>query len=320
MSVRLTFVLAMFALAVSAQTSYKGYIVNPSLHPVAYANITLNNKKIIAAADQKGFFRFELADSLLLSPIRFSHVAYKPCTIRADSLALLLAKSSKIVLQDNPLKLAQIVITRKKLQEKAYGDTAAIAGLGLFSGSIPAGNPENFRQKLKNKTDTLKQTLEALPDSARIAVLFAALPVSTRLNELESTVETGRIIRIRNKRFWLKAAGFQLARNHYDSLLGRLNIYSVKNNKPHRPLLPQEVIFSINNQERHVRLDLSELNIWHKGPIFMSITFLRPAVDMKSIAFAIGSKTNRVFVRASPSGQWHTFDMQALAFYVTVWQ
>ena len=100
-----------------AQTTINGTVKDQNNTPIPYCSMGIKNSRTASIADQHGFYKLVIPDSLLEKEIIFSSVGYVEKSISVSKLRI----SGEVVLDEKVATLNQVVISGTKLKEKVIG-------------------------------------------------------------------------------------------------------------------------------------------------------------------------------------------------------
>lgn len=106
--------------------------------PVPYVNIGIVGKGIGTVSDPEGNFSISMNDSLDAQMVRFSCIGYKSLTFGVSDFKKRFSSGAKILLEENVISLAQVVVKPKVFKTKVLGNennSRAIAA-GFFSNDL----------------------------------------------------------------------------------------------------------------------------------------------------------------------------------------
>ncbi|MFI5172564.1 MAG: carboxypeptidase-like regulatory domain-containing protein [Chitinophagales bacterium] len=121
--------------------------------------------------------------------------------------------------------------------------------------------------------------------------------------------EIGTIMKIKNgKEYYLKSAGFNIAKCVYDSILFRVNIYSLKDNKPFDGLHSLPIYVKAVKGQRQILVDLVPYNIVIDQDFVLSLEWIEDLPDKTTdFTFCAGFIGNRIFWKQTSEASWATF-------------
>ena len=94
-------------------------------------------------------------------------------------------------------------------------------------------------------------------------------------------------LNIKHKETQLKKLSFNIARNVYDSLIFRVNIYKAdKAGKPGENLLTKSLFVTPTLQTGLVEVDLSKLYLFVDDDVFVSIEWIKDLGDVQGLFFS----------------------------------
>lgn len=138
-------------------------------------------------------------------------------------------------------------------------------------------------------------------------------------NDLGS--ELGVLIDIKEAPTFLEKFHFSIAKNKYDTLFFRLNVYSVKNNLPDKNILKKNIFVSTNSKKGVVTVDLKPYSIVLDGDFFISLEWIKNLTEISdlsnSLMFSASILNNKCYYRKTSQDSWKKVPV-SIGFYTTV--
>lgn len=128
--------------------------------------------------------------------------------------------------------------------------------------------------------------------------------------------EAGRKFTIKDK-VLLSEFRFYIAKSTYDSLLFRMNIYSVKDNLPFENLLKNNVIINTDIKKGWVYVDLLEYDILAEEDIIVTLEWIKDFKTKGTLTFG-SSLGYPAYYRPASQGKWSRFMMGGLAYAISM--
>ncbi len=288
-----------------AQFTLQGLVLDRHRQPVAYATVAVEDTGLFTVTDTSGYFALAVPAGSHL--IRISHISYQARQFSADSLRLLLQTTGHVVLREQVRQLDEIVILKKKQKYNLLGDSVGHTGID----AIYAHNAQKVIPQLLNDP--------AVRQSASTS--FVIHGFECERSQARHYHEIGRIITLGKKPFTVEKIGFVLARNEYENLLLRLQLYEVINGKPGKPLLGPGLVTAIGSKKKVVEIALSAYDITLHSDVLVTVTFLKPEIDPRKLSFVAGHlREKRVYYRTNYDKAWFVSEGVGLAVYMKGWQ
>lgn len=138
-------------------------------------------------------------------------------------------------------------------------------------------------------------------------------------NDLGS--ELGVLINIKEAPTFLEQFHFSIAKNKYDSLFFRLNVYSVKDNLPDKNILKKNIYVSTNIKKGIVTVDLKPYSIVLNDDFFISLEWIKNLAELNdlenSLMFSASILNNKCYYRKTSQDSWKKVPV-SIGFYTTV--
>lgn len=140
--------------------------------------------------------------------------------------------------------------------------------------------------------------LKRLGNRARENFMSAGFGTDTLGNEMAIKVK------VRKKLTYVREFQLGIANNPHDTLRFRLNLYSVKNGKPHESLNKQNIIISTEMEKGILIVDLRKYHIVLEQDFFISIEWIED-LGKEDLNFYAFYPAKNVYVRETSQGSWH---------------
>jgi hypothetical protein len=161
------------------------------------------------------------------------------------------------------------------------------------------------------EVETTKLKADVLGNTSTSKVIEAGF----KNNELGN--EVGIKIKIKKSPTYLERFNFYVTDCKYDSLLFRLNIYSIKDNMPSKNLLLENIYLSTALKKGKVSVDLKPYNIIVEEDIIVTIEWIQN-LGKGGLNFSAGMFNQPMFHRQTSFGQWKKTSVVSLGFNVDV--
>jgi hypothetical protein len=156
-------------------------------------------------------------------------------------------------------------------------------------------------KKLKQKTLGNKMTSEAFVGSEKF----------------EKGAEIATIIKVKNRKTYLKKFKLNIVENPYSNLKFKLNFYSLENDLPHQ-LITQEKIFGEFNQKKGMlEVDLTPYNLSVNEDFAVSIEFLDDYLN-EYVGFSAGLFGSALLVKDHEDCSWKRLSPLCVGFHMDV--
>lgn len=158
--------------------------------------------------------------------------------------------------------------------------------------------------------------------TANSTLMVAAMYTEAALVHDELGKEQGTVVAI-DRNCYLKDFNMHVAFNRFKSVTFRLNLYSVQNGLPDRPLLAQDVRFDVTQPRGWVKVDLTpyNLHLQNLDKVAVTIQWLHSeAAEGASKAFgvsAVPALGHSVLFRDKSQAPWRQVKPGYLSFYLS---
>jgi len=152
------------------------------------------------------------------------------------------------------------------------------------------------------------KTLGCKTKSKRISAGFSN-------NELGN--EVGVVIPIKNSPTVLKSFNFHINQNLYDSIIFRVNIYSLNNGIPERSLLTENIIIQTKIKSGQMKIDLRKYNIWVEEDFYIGLEMIQDHGN-SGLFFSAKLLNGPIISRQTSQGEWNQVKGVGLGFNVDV--
>jgi hypothetical protein len=128
--------------------------------------------------------------------------------------------------------------------------------------------------------------------------------------------QLGAMIKIKKKHCRLKAFGFNIINNSFDSLTFRLNIYTISKNIPDNNLLNNDIVFKIYQSKGLFTINLEEYSVFMKDDVIICLELLElfGADDSKfEIPATLGGVS---YFRLASQDKWNKLKMIKLGYFI----
>jgi len=128
--------------------------------------------------------------------------------------------------------------------------------------------------------------------------------------------EIGVRINVGRKPVYLQNFSFNIAQNNCDSLLFRVNVYSLKNDEPDSSLLHENVLVGTRKKSGLITVDMLPYALQIDDDFVIALEFIRPCPDraLQFSAAFLGS----IYSRVTSQGTWEKLKGFDLGFNVKV--
>jgi len=112
---------------------------------------------------------------------------------------------------------------------------------------------------------------------------------------------------------------FHLRFNMYKSVLFRLNIYSIKDGKPHESVLRENIFFTIGKNKKWITVNLRPYQLVIHEDVIVSVEPIETEGKKQGLFFSYAEENDgtKVFIRESSQSSWTQIADRPFAFYLT---
>jgi len=127
--------------------------------------------------------------------------------------------------------------------------------------------------------------------------------------------EIGEIIKIKKSPTWLKEFNASISQNASDSVMLRLNIYSVKDGLPDQNLLPQNILITVKKDQDMIKIDLQPYHIMVEDKFFVSLEWVKNTSGM-GLKFSASLLSSPIIARETSQAKWEKIGIAGVGFNV----
>lgn len=140
-------------------------------------------------------------------------------------------------------------------------------------------------------------------------------------NNEKTGAEVGTNIKMGKGLYKIKDLHFHLRFNTADSLLFRLNIYTLKNGLPRTSILQENIFLTAYKKQKWISHDLSAYNLLLDEEVIVTLELVKAYFQEKYHLFFTYAKSatlGATYIRRSSQAKWEKIPNAALAFYLNV--
>jgi len=127
--------------------------------------------------------------------------------------------------------------------------------------------------------------------------------------------EIGEIIKIKKKPTYIKQFNASINENISDSVVLRLNFYSVKDGLPDKSILNQNIIVTVKKGQDMITVDLQPYHIMVEDNFFVSLEWIKN-MQGHGIKFSASFFGGPMIVRETSQAKWEKFGIAGVGFNV----
>lgn len=127
--------------------------------------------------------------------------------------------------------------------------------------------------------------------------------------------EMGEIIKIKRSPTWLKEFNASISQNASDSVMLRLNIYSVKDGLPDQNLLQQNILVTVKKDQDKIKIDLQPYHIMVEDKFFVSLEWVKNTSGM-GLKFSASLLSSPIIARETSQAKWEKIGIAGVGFNV----
>ncbi|MDQ3046520.1 MAG: carboxypeptidase-like regulatory domain-containing protein [Bacteroidota bacterium] len=134
-------------------------------------------------------------------------------------------------------------------------------------------------------------------------------------NDLGS--ELGTIMKIRKSPTFIENVNFNIGRNNLDSIIFRMNIYSMKNGQPDSILLKEPIYVTLYTKSGTLSVDLKKYSLRTTTDFFVSLEWIKD-YGINNIYFCAGLMDSNSMFRKTSQDKWEKSTPVGIGFNSTV--
>lgn len=115
--------------------------------------------------------------------------------------------------------------------------------------------------------------------------------------------EIGVSMHTKNKLALLEELRFNIAQVNVDSILFRINIYSLKNSMPDSSILVQPLYVTYKNNSGPLLVNVKDLHLYVKDDFFVSLEWIKGS-NQNALRFCAGIMNTHSLIRTTSEGTW----------------
>jgi hypothetical protein len=239
-------------------------------------------------------------DSVSKEPIQFANVG-----ILNSGIGSISNKDGKFVFDIN-----RAVTSTDTLRISIIGYKSSDVLLQNLSMENNSFNLEPVTYELSELIINPKETVR-LGNNSKSEIMRASFSKANSLG-----AQLGAMIKIKKKHCRLKAFGFNIINNSFDSLTFRLNIYTISKNIPDNNLLNNDIVFKIYQSKGLFTINLEEYSVFMKDDVIICLELLElfGADDSKfEIPATLGGVS---YFRLASQDKWNKLKMIKLGYFI----
>lgn len=276
-------------------------------------------------------FRFYLVAAVLVS-ISLNHVLaqahYNFKVIDADTKSPLAfvnvgipgKKSGTVTNENGQCSLGIITLWGK--------DSLTISSIGYFTKSLlieqiierPNAH-DTLVIALHRQVYQLKEAIVRSHEYSKSLVLgstYSGKAISGGFYDNSLGSELGFKVEVKKHPYLLKKFSCYIAENKFDTVIFRLNIYTLKDDLPATNILTQNVIATFNHANGKLDIDLSEYYIELTESVVVSLEWIKDLGPVGGLRFSFGLLGNGLYYRHASQQAWEKSRKGTPGFNVTV--
>ncbi|MEN0051629.1 MAG: carboxypeptidase-like regulatory domain-containing protein [Bacteroidota bacterium] len=140
-------------------------------------------------------------------------------------------------------------------------------------------------------------------------------------NNEKTGAEVGTNIKVEKGLYKMKDLNFHLRFNTADSLLFRLNIYTLKNGLPHTSILQENIFLTAYKKQKWISHDLSTYNLLLDEEVIVTLELVEAYFKENYhlfFTYAKSTTSGATYIRKSSQAKWEKIPNAGLAFYLNV--
>jgi len=210
------------------------------------------------------------------------------------------------------------------LDKKNNQDTLRISRIGYQSLNFRV---DNFRDLLRKNSiiqmeEVFVQLSEvAISNEAKEDYVFGNTKFTNTMvfgfQSQELGNEIGTVISIEDGPVDIKSINVSIYKNKLKSFKYRVNIYDLKDGKPHKIIHNKNIIIECTTRKGLYSVDLSEYDIVAEGDIFVSLEWIEDLTEGK-LFFSTTPQGSKTFTRHASQANWIEATNVSLGLYISV--
>lgn len=130
--------------------------------------------------------------------------------------------------------------------------------------------------------------------------------------------EVGILIKSKDRKLYLDAFNFHISANSYDTVLFRLNLYSLKDGLPEDNILKEPIFVETTLQQGNVSVMLKEYNLCIEEDFVVSLEWLKDLGGTSGLYFSASITGPDMFFREASQSEWKKTDVGCVGFWLDV--
>jgi hypothetical protein len=129
--------------------------------------------------------------------------------------------------------------------------------------------------------------------------------------------EIGTVMKVKRAPALIRDVNIVFRGNSYDdSILFRINIYSMNNGVPGENILTEPIYVNTDIKKGILTINIEEYNLYVDNDFMVALEWLEERGE-KDVRFGIGLK-GKSFMRAAPEGEWDRFPLGSIGIFATI--
>ncbi|MFD0749999.1 carboxypeptidase-like regulatory domain-containing protein [Mucilaginibacter calamicampi] len=129
--------------------------------------------------------------------------------------------------------------------------------------------------------------------------------------------EIGIIIKTKRSPTWLKRFNASIVKNDLDSVIMRLNVYSVKDGMPDKNLLHDNIFVTVKKGQKAIDVDLTPYNIMVEDKFFIGLEWIKTEPGHGLMFSAALFFASPIISRETSQAAWEKLGIAGVGFNVT---
>ncbi|MDG1477043.1 MAG: carboxypeptidase-like regulatory domain-containing protein [Vicingaceae bacterium] len=211
-----------------------------------------------------------------------------------------------------------------EVDKKYHNDTLKISMIGYKSLTF---NVSNFKALIRK--NSILQMEKEITELKEFVVSSKGLKEKILGNKTTSKTvslgftsnnlgnEIGVKIKIKKSPTYLKDFNVSIVKNEFNNLKFRLNFYDVKDGKPNKSILKENIIVTSTKKEGVLTVALDKYNIVVYNDFFVTLEWIEDLGDKEGLTFSAGFAGSATVVRSTSQDNWEKIGAISVGLNVT---
>ena len=129
--------------------------------------------------------------------------------------------------------------------------------------------------------------------------------------------ELGTVMKVKKSPAYIENLNFNIAKNLYDSVTFRVNIYKMKNGMPSESILTEPIFVTTAIKTGTLTIDVKKYSLQVDGDFLVSLEWIKN-LQGNGLYFCAGLFNADSFKRNTSQGKWEPIEKVGMGFYSTI--